>query len=125
MDVTFYHKNLSPKQQKVLSNYVQEKLPSIENLLTKFAPDAALLKISAEKFEKHDAFEIEFCLNLPMKTLVANEKSHTIEKAVDLSKDRLITQIKKQMALLRKERGHKSIRKTEQLNMSLLKTKHF
>ena len=65
-----------------------------------------------EKYEKHDAYEVEFCLNLPAKSLVAKEASHMITKAIDLSKDRLISQLKKHMARLRKDREHKSIRNT-------------
>lgn len=113
MELTFFYKNLSPAEEKTFVEYVGEKRASIENLLTKFAPDARLLKASMEKFEKHDAYEVEFCLTLPTKSLVANEASHMITKAVDLSKDRLVSQIKKHLAMLRKDRSHKSIRDHE------------
>lgn len=82
-------------------------------MLTKFAEDARILNVSIEKFDKHQAFEVEFCLKLPKKALVSKEASHEINKAVDLSKDRLVVQIKKHMALLRKDRAHKSIRDEE------------
>ena len=113
MKVNFYQKKLSKKEESAFIDYVSQKTGAIENLLTKFAEDARLLKASIEKFDKHDAYEVEFCLTLPTKSIVANEASHTITKAVDLSKDRLISQLKKHIALLRKERSHKSIRKTE------------
>lgn len=113
MDVTFFLQNLSKREEGAFKEYVSEKTPAIANLLTKFADDAHLLKATIEKFEKHDAFEVEFCLILPMKTIVAKEVSHNITKAVDLSKDRLISQLKKHMALLRKDRSHKTIRETE------------
>jgi hypothetical protein len=45
--------------------------------------------------------------------MYAKEASHMITKAVDLSKDRLISQLKKHIALLRKDRSHKSIRDAE------------
>ncbi len=113
MDTTFFHKNLSKLEENYFLEYVQQKIPAIESLLTKFAEDATLLNISIEKFEKHDAFEVEYCLNLPAKRLVAKEASHTINKAVDLSKDRLLAQIKKYLSQLRKDRAHKSIRDHE------------
>jgi len=113
MDVTFFLQNLSKREEETFKDYVDEKLPTIANLLTKFADDAHLLKSTIEKFEKHDAFEVEFCLTLPTKTIVAKEASHSITKAVDLSKDRLISQLKKHMAILRKDRSHRTIRKTE------------
>lgn len=113
MEITFFHKNLTRKEVNTFLDYVHQKTDSIENLLTKFAEDASILRISIEKFEKHDAYEVEFNLGLPTKTLKAKEASHNIMKAVDLSKDRLIAQIKKHMAMLRKDRGHKSIRDPE------------
>lgn len=110
MEVTFLHKHLNKAEESTFVDYVNQKLRTIENLLTKFAEDAALLKVSIKKFDKHDAYEVEFCLTLPTKTIVATEASHQISKAVDLSKDRLIAQIKKHMAALRGTRAHKSIR---------------
>jgi len=113
MEVIFYHKNLSSKEEALFSEYVNEKTDAIGSLLTTFADDARMLKATIEKFEKHDAYEVEFHLSLPNKTMVAKEASHNITKAVDLSKDRLVTQLKKHMALLRKERKHSSIRTPE------------
>ena len=113
MEVSYFHKNLDKKEEKVFKAYVEEKKDSIKNLLTKFADDACILKASIEKFEKHDAYQVEFHLVVPTKTIVAKEASHQITKAVDLSKDRLLSQIKKHMAMLRKDRSHKSIRHQE------------
>ena len=113
MDINYFQKNLEKHEEKSFKKYVQEKLEAIETLLTKFANDAQLLKVSIEKFEKHDAYEVEFCLVLPTKTLMSKEASHTITKAIDLSKDRLISQVKKHIAHLRKDRAHKSIRDSE------------
>ena len=113
MEVTHFFKNLSPKEEKVFVDYVKEKMHSFENLLTKFADDAKILKVSIEKYEKHDAYEVEFALILPQKSLIAKETSHQITKAIDLSKDRLLAQIRKHMDHLRHDRAHGSIRKTE------------
>lgn len=113
MEFSYFHKNLTKTEAKIFTDYVREKLPVIENLLTKFADDASILKVSIEKYDKHDAYEVEFCLTLPTKSLIAKEASHQITKAVDLSKDRLIAQLKKHMAMLRRERAHKSIRHKE------------
>ena len=113
MEVTFLQKHLNKAEESTFVDYVNQKLRTIENLLTKFAEDAALLKVSIRKFDKHDAYEVEFCLTLPTKSLVATEASHQISKAVDLSIDRLIAQIKKHMDALRGTRSHKSIRNTK------------
>lgn len=123
MEITFFHKNLTKKEERTFLDYVNTKVPAIENLLTKFADDASILKVSVEKFEKHDAFQVEFCLMLPTKSLVATEASHQLNKAVDLSKDRLVSQIKKHMAHLRKARSHKSIREEDFTLQSIELTK--
>lgn len=110
MEVTFFQKNLNKKEEASFVEYVNQKIPSIEQLITKFSHDAVLLKVSIKKFDKHDAFQVELCLVLPTKSLVGTEASHQISKAVDLSKDRLVAQIKKHMASLRRDRAHRSIR---------------
>ena len=111
MELTYFQKNLSKKEEAVFVDYLKQKILAIENLLTKFADDATILKVSIEKFEKHDAYEVEFYLVLPSRSLIAKEVSHQITKAIDFSKDRLVSQLKKHMALLRKERSHRSIRR--------------
>lgn len=104
-----FQKNLDQKEEVVFVGYLKQKTSAIEDLLTKFSKDAVLLKVSIEKFEKHDAYEVEFCLTLPTKSMVAREASHQITKAIDLSKDRLVAQIKKHLEMLRQDRSHRSI----------------
>jgi len=113
MEVTIFHKNLTEGEGRFFDDYVAEKMAVIEALLTKYAHDAVILKINVEKFEKHNAFDVEFVLNLPGKSLVAKEASHTPNKAVDLAKDRLVAQIKKHLAHLRNDRQHESVRQPE------------
>lgn len=112
MEITFFCKNVTKKEEKSFTDYVEHKRETIEGLLTQFAKDAKLLKVSLIKFDKHDAYEVEFNLVLPIKSLVAKEASHSIEKAVDLCKDRLMAQIKKYMATLRGARKHHSVRQS-------------
>ncbi|MFA6917811.1 MAG: HPF/RaiA family ribosome-associated protein [Candidatus Gracilibacteria bacterium] len=109
MEMNIFQKNLTQKEEEVFVGYLKQKTPAIQELLTKFSKDAALLKVTIEKFEKHDAYEVELCLVLPTKSMVAREASHKINKAIDLAKDRLVAQIKKHLALLREDRSHKDI----------------
>ena len=115
MKVKHQYKNMSELEQELFDEYIPKKLKQIEGLLTRFAEDSVTLDTRIEKFEKHDAYEVEFVLKLPMKTLKAKETSHTITKAVDFSKDRIIVQIKKFQSTIRTEqltaRRHASIRK--------------
>jgi ribosomal subunit interface protein len=110
MEITYFYKHLSKEEEVRFRDYLNEKLPMIENLLTHFADDAKLLKASIEKYEKHDAFCVELILALPNQRIVAKETSHALNKAVDLAKDRLKSQLKKHLDHLRKSRDHGSIR---------------
>lgn len=116
MELNFFHKNLTKKEEGDFNDYLNQKVDAIKSLLTKYASDAPLLKASVEKFDKHDAYQVELCLALPAKKLVATETSHTLSKAIDLSKDRLVAQIKKHIAHLRKDRSHQSIREAAEIS---------
>ncbi len=113
MEKTFFHKNLSKKEEGIFAEYVTSKLEGIETLLTKFEDDAAILRISIEKFDKHDAYDVELRLDIHTKALIAKETSHQINKAVDLAKDRLLAQIKKHISQMRDKRTHKAIKEEE------------
>lgn len=110
METTFSFKNLEKNEERQFADYIGKKLPAISELLTTFAADAKLLKVVCEKFDKHQAYQVDFCLVLPNKTIFANETSHAMTKAVDLAKDRVLPQIKKHLDHLRKERSQRSIR---------------
>lgn len=104
-------------QQELFEDYLPKKIEQIESLLQRFDEDTVELDIRVEKFDKHDAFEVEFVLKIPMRTITAKEASHAITKAVDLSKDRLVSQLKKFQKHVRTDqltaRKHASIRKPE------------
>ncbi|MBI4235618.1 hypothetical protein HY604_04960 [Candidatus Peregrinibacteria bacterium] len=119
METTFFYKNLKAEEEKNFFDYANEKLAAIESLLTSFADDAKLLKISIKKFNKHDAYSVELFLTLPAVNLIAREASHAFSKAIDQAKDRLISQIKKHIAQLRKDRAHRSIRHGETITAKL------
>ncbi|MBT3865345.1 hypothetical protein HOE67_00745 [Candidatus Peregrinibacteria bacterium] len=95
MQIQVQYKNLSKSEQALFDEYMKSKIKQIDNLLTNFEEDAVMLDLKIEKFNKHDAFEVEYVLKIPMKTLKSREASHQITKAVDLAKDRLIVQLKK------------------------------
>ena len=109
MEVTFLYKNLSKAEEGKFNDYLPSKIEAVASLLTKFADDAKILKIAIEKFDKHDAYQVEWNLTLPSKSLKATEASHQMTKATDLSKDRLLSQIKKHIAQL-SSRDHGTIR---------------
>ena len=108
METVYFFKQMNPAEEQELRDYFSKKLPSLEKLMTAFPDDGALLKVTGEKFKKHSAFEVELTLKFLSETLTAREASHTIMKAVDLAKDRLTMQLKKN--LLASRRGHRSIK---------------
>jgi ribosome-associated translation inhibitor RaiA len=113
MEINIFKKNLNKTEEEAFDSNIEAKTNAIQALLKTFAKDAKLLKVSVEKFEKHDAYDVEFCLSLPAKTIYAKEASHALTKAMDLSKIRMLSQIKKYMAQLRGDRDHKSIKGKE------------
>jgi len=117
MQVQRQYKNLSKSEQGIFDKYLSSKLKQIETLLQKLEDDTATLDVRVEKFEKHDAYEVECILKIPMKTMKSKEASHMITKAVDLAKDRMVIQLKKFQEHLRTEqlaaRQHASIRKPD------------
>ena len=108
MQTVFFFKNMRPGEETKAQDYFWKKESAISRLLSHFPPDGVLLELKMEKFDKHSAYEAEFILKLPIGTLSAEEASHTITKAIDFAKDRLIAQIKKSSESLR--RGHRSIK---------------
>jgi len=116
MKVRTQFKNMTVKEQALFSDYLDKKTDQIAGLLTHFPEDAVTLETRAEKFEKHDAFDVDMTLHMPSKTIKAKEASHAITKAIDLSKDRLVSQIKKTLDT----RKHSSItrRSTEEVAVS-------
>lgn len=117
MIINYFFKGLDEKEEELVYDYMPSKLGIIEKTLQHFAEDAAMLSINVERFEKHNAYAVELILKLPKKTIVGKEVSHTLKKAIDYSKDRLLRQIRKHEEGLRKENGyeraHGSIRKAE------------
>ncbi|HBB02597.1 MAG: RNA polymerase sigma factor, sigma-70 family [Candidatus Peregrinibacteria bacterium GW2011_GWF2_38_29] len=107
MEVKIFTKEMSAQEVKKVKEYSMTKVPAIESLLQHFAPDAANLRINAEKLGRRSAYKVEFVLHLPSKIIIGEEASHEITKAVDLAKDRIVRQLKKHEELLRSKHGKK------------------
>lgn len=112
MEIQLFQKGLTKEEEASFNEQVNQKVGSIQNLLKDITKDTKTLKVSIERFQKHDAYEVEFCLNIPNKSIVAKEASHVIPKAVELAKRRLVEQIKKHMAQNRRGRAHQGLRRS-------------
>lgn len=95
MKIQYSMKNMAAWEQKRLTEYIEQKMPSFEKLISHFQDDTVSLTIRAERFDKNNAYRVELIFEIPSRLMVGVEDSHSIEKAVDLAKDRLIKQLKK------------------------------
>lgn len=75
--------------------YLEKKLGRIEKFTERYQDDEVLLTATIEKFEKHNAYKVTLILNLKGDTIMADESSHAITKALDDSVDRLVSNLKK------------------------------
>lgn len=95
MDIQYTFKNMQQWEELRIKEYVEGKERSLEKLLSHFWIDEVHLELRATRFDKNNAYEVELMMEIPGKLIVGKEASHTIEKAVDLAKDRLLKQLKK------------------------------
>ncbi len=101
MKIQYSMKNMVAWEEKRVKEYMQDKTPSLEKLITHFQDDTVSLTVRGERFDKNNAYQVELILEIPGKVMVGKEDSHSIEKAIDLSKDRLVHQLKKHEDQLR------------------------
>lgn len=106
MKIQFSFKNTEHWEEQRIKEYAQSKMESIVKLLSHLDDDEANLSIRSERFDKNNAYQVEMSLEIPTKNMIGMEASHTIEKAIDLSKDRLVKQLRRYDELL-KNKGKK------------------
>lgn len=95
MKIQYSMKNMVTWEEKRLREYVEQKIPGLEKLISHFQDDEVSFIIRAERFDKNNAYRVELTLQIPSRMLIGVEDSHSIEKAVDLAKDRLVKQLKR------------------------------
>ncbi len=95
MNIQYVFKNMHHWEEVRMKEYAELKERSLEKLLSHFQHDEVNLQIRGERFDKNNAYEVELIMEIPGKLFIGKEASHTIEKAVDLAKDRLIGQLRR------------------------------
>ncbi len=95
MQIDYFFKNLRPDEKKWCEEYLATKFPQLEKLIHRHVEDSASLRVKAEKFTTKSAYKITLDLKLPKQSFLVSEDDHTIVEAVDLAKDKLISQLKK------------------------------
>ncbi|MFA5842765.1 MAG: HPF/RaiA family ribosome-associated protein [Candidatus Gracilibacteria bacterium] len=98
MQPTFFYKNLADPEKELVESYFQKKAVRLEKLLSKYDADGVKLNVTGERFTRKAAYKVEMVMDLPKvggKPLYSSEDSRDLRKAIDLSVDKLIDQIKK------------------------------
>lgn len=104
MKINYYFKSINEASQKRLQIYFEDKkIPRIEKLLQHGNLEIALINVRAEYFLKHNAFSVEIELRFGKHRLIGTEKSHDSLKALDLSVDHLIAQLRKLENIIHKK----------------------
>ncbi len=118
METKFFFKHMLQQDQERLMEYFEKKIPKLQKLLTHFSQDDIMLQVKGEYFKKHNAFNVEVVLKAAGTTINSNETSHSLTKAVDLAKDRLEMQIKKDTSVF--TRKHRNIKQRSSLKQLVL-----
>lgn len=101
MNIQYTFKGMEQWEEARVKEYADQKAGSVEKLLSHVHHDEAHLEIRAERFDKNNAYEIELAMNVLGKVMLGKEASHSIEKAIDLAKDRFIKQLRRHGEVLK------------------------
>lgn len=96
MNIQFTIKNLSDKEKVFFEDYATKRVQSLDKWVSHFPNDGVIMDIHIEKFATKEAYMVKMNLSLPGKTFNASEDDHTIEEAVDKTKDKLKRQLLKE-----------------------------
>mgnify|MGYP001605293142 CR=1 FL=1 len=96
MKLHFYFQKVDPNSKDSLEHYLdQAKVNRLTRLLQHGNLELADLDITVAYMAHHNAFDVKLDLKIAKKVLFAEDKSHDILKAFDLTFDRLINQLRK------------------------------
>ncbi|MBI4276377.1 HPF/RaiA family ribosome-associated protein [Candidatus Uhrbacteria bacterium] len=95
MRINYFFKHCTGAEKKQAEAYIASKAPQLEKLTKPRYGDAVILDATVERLAKKHAYKVTFQLHDPYERLYAFEDDHTIAEAVDLAKDKLVEQMKK------------------------------
>ncbi len=98
-------KNLTEPEMEQFHSYLEAKLGRLAPVLESHYPDEDAVKVDARirKHERHSAFELELVINMPHGKFISKETKHSITEVLDLTTDRLETQMNKHFKKLIRE----------------------
>ncbi|MFH1099170.1 MAG: HPF/RaiA family ribosome-associated protein [Candidatus Uhrbacteria bacterium] len=96
MEISYSFKKLSEFDQHFCRQYLAQKSEAIVRALPKLKPDAEVrLEFRAERFAKKKAFRVSLALQADANRWIAEEDDHTLREAIDLTRDKLVLQMRK------------------------------
>ncbi len=95
MQTNFSFKNCLEREKAFVENYFSKdvKLGKIQGIVNRLNADETL-EVRVEKFVKKSAYKVSLILGKPM-NLFVSEDDHTLQEAIDLSKDKLLERLRK------------------------------
>ncbi|MFH1509094.1 MAG: HPF/RaiA family ribosome-associated protein [bacterium] len=96
MNIQYYFQNIDDNEKKIVKKHLEEKkLNALNRLLQHGNYENSNLKVSIERFEKHNAYAVKYNLDMPKDRLLAEETSHKLLKSVDFALEKLVAQVRK------------------------------
>ena len=89
MIVQYNIKNLPEKEKAFFEQYASKRIQSLAKWVKKFPEDSIIMDIHIEKFATKEAYLVKMKLVIPGNEFYATEDDHTIEEAVDKTKDKI------------------------------------
>lgn len=98
-------KNLTEPEMAQFHSYLDAKLARFTPVLDSHYPDEDAVKVDARirKHERHSAFELELVVSMPNGKFLSKETKHSITEVLDLTADRLESQMNKHFKKLIRE----------------------
>ena len=96
MQINYSFKKIGEFEQHFCRQYLAAKVDAIQRALPKLGTDAeVMLDFRAERFAKKKAYRVTLSLRADAHRWMAEEDDHTLREAIDLTKDKLVLQMRK------------------------------
>lgn len=96
MHIQFKIKNLNDAEKAYFEEYATKRLQTLQKWVKGLSEDETHLEAHIEKFATKEAYKVVINFKVRGKSFYASEDDHTIEEAVDKTKDKIKIQILKE-----------------------------
>lgn len=94
MTINYSFKNFTAEEKQKFEEYFATKISHIEEAIKDFT-GAGKLQVRVEKFATKKAYKLSLNLGMPDINIFVSEDDHTINEVIDLTKDKLVAQVRK------------------------------